>query len=320
MTALEAFNHFISSHSMAVILKPTHTEVQIERDRLLAICGRLESDLLDPRVAVLNDFADMLEREVEASETWQAERDAKTRERWKVRCHIAAKARARADMKAAADAKIKAGALSIARRPSLAEQLENHYFLTGQRLPPDCILSEAEKRKVKDAAERCRGLASMRENLKGDDLAPPEETARLLHEIEAVKKMLPFRWRFYERGAKDVNAREQPYGANFGYRILCGCDGPIFSRFLDHPGPPMPTKVVELVGHFIRLGSGHLRVIMLGKCSECPRVHWFELAMPDRKGEEDTSVKVYRDHRMSGVYVNGAFFSDAQLMSMRCGR
>ncbi len=140
----------------------------------------------------------------------------------------------------------------------------------------------------------------------GDDIQPPIDVIYLLKaELEGLGVPVgsEFRWCFVQEGAQG--------------QIYCDCSQlrcqPLHAADLDDA----TIHMVELTGHTIRLANGHLRIVFLGYCANCSRVHWFEQARPERPGEEDNSVHVQRDEKRRITYINGSAYTDQELMLRR---
>jgi len=157
--------------------------------------------------------------------------------------------------------------------------------------------------------------------LEGDDIQPPADVIDLLkNDLESIGVPVgsEFRWCFVAQGAQKQVRRNDAIA--WHYNIYCPCNRGVWAEPLYSPRLEDKIHTVELKGHTIRLGSGHLRIVFLGYCKACARVHWFELARPERPGEEDASVHVYRDVPSRTTYINGAPFSDQELLLRRMRR
>jgi len=153
----------------------------------------------------------------------------------------------------------------------------------------------------------------------GDDIAPPADVELLIRKDELLEKIgVPvgseYRWCFAEKMAQ----YSRPHVDR--YYLHCACDRGNYIKEIGAFGAPTAIHTVELGGHAVRLDNGHLRIVYLGRCDGCGRVHWFEVAREIQDNEIDNSVVVYCDPRNGKTYINGVWFSDFELHQRRTSR
>jgi len=260
-------------------------ELQEQRaydDGAYMIGARLEGpDLLEFEAGRLLDAADELEKKVEAHE-------CEIRRRWKIRQD----SRWRVKIKAAKAAKFGA-------------EVEKGLFEAEER----------DRKRERAQSARCPSGSPFDRDLPGDDIAPPADVELLIRKDELLEKIgVPvgseYRWCFAEKMAQ----YSQP---EVDHCVLhCACTRGNYLKDVHAFSAPMEIHTVVLSGHTVRLDNGHLRIVYLGRCDGCGRVHWFEVAREVHPNEIDNSVVVYCDPRNGKTCINGAWFT-AQELALR---